>query len=74
MIFTTLNELLDFLSNYNLSEKIAWLENQGLARGYKIPDGEPGREFLAHEVDRAIRAQFADLPYVEPEIEGGEQG
>lgn len=71
--FENTAQLNDWLESTPLAEKIQWIEDAGLARGYAIPDDEPGREFLHHEIDRSIRAQFADLPYVEPEPEGGQE-
>jgi hypothetical protein len=73
MNFDNAFQLNAWIESTPLQEKINWLENQGLARGYQIPEDELGREFLVHEVDRAIRAQFADLPYVDSESEGEEE-
>lgn len=69
MIFISANELNEWIETMPLAEKIIWLENQGLARGYKIPEDDAGREFLRHEIDRSIREQFPDLPYVQPDPE-----
>lgn len=68
-MFQNVTELNAWLESTPLAEKAQWLEDAGLARGYAIPEDDQGREFMRHEVDRSIRAQFADLPYAEPEPE-----